>query len=168
MNTYEVFEHKLLGVKAVKQGFSLGGCFLTLIWLLYHRHWFYASLVFVWGSLIFLIAAKERNFWAVIFLYDMLPMSVIFGVWGNSFLKKHLLKQGYEKTAEVKAVSPEQALAMVTTAKSQPELKDQTSVPDQNLAQSDLATQIGKLNDMFKQGAISEAEFQLAKEKLLK
>jgi hypothetical protein len=49
MTTYVVFEHKVFGRKAIKNGFSAGGFFFTLIWALIHKMWPIATVLFIWA-----------------------------------------------------------------------------------------------------------------------
>lgn len=175
MTTYVVFEHKVLGKKAVKNGFSAGGGFITLLWSLYHKMWMLSVILFIWAS----IAWKLNDVFSNInkgdpgaalasqFISYHIPALLIFGFGGNGFLRSRLAKQGYEEIAKIEAMSPEDALAKTAGTSSvaaaslqQPEKSQQPS--------SDLAAQISKLNDLRQQGAISEEEYQSAKNKLLK
>lgn len=51
MTTYAVYEHKVFGAKAVKNGFSAGGFFFPLIWSLMHKIWWLAAVLFPWGMI---------------------------------------------------------------------------------------------------------------------
>jgi hypothetical protein len=166
MSTYTVFEHKVFGKKAVKNGFSAGGCFLTGIWALYHKMWPLACILYIWASIAYGMNAVLSNIdkgsisGAMFsqFLFYHLPGALIFGFMGNGILKSRLKNQGYEQVAEVEALSVEDALAK-TAPSSQPTSASQPP--------SGLAEQLAKLNDLRQQGALSDDEYQAAKAKLL-
>ena len=113
MTMYVVYEHKVFGRRAVKTGFSAGGCFLTLLWALFHKMWVLAAILFIWAS----IATSMHNILSNIskgdpvgiligqFIFYHLPAALIFGFLGNRFIKSKLERQGYEKVNEIEARS---------------------------------------------------------------
>lgn len=169
MTTFAVYEHKVFGKRAVKNGFSAGGFFFPLIWALMNKIWWLAAVLFPWGMIAAAMDSVLSNIGgngpdgALIaqFLFYHLPAGLIFGFSGNGLLKSALEKQGYAKCLDVDALSPEDALA-----KTAPQAATTTSTTSDkdNL---DLATQIARLNDLRQQGALSDAEYQSAKTKLL-
>ncbi|MBK9682645.1 MAG: hypothetical protein IPO59_04935 [Betaproteobacteria bacterium] len=95
MTTYAVYEHKVFGAKAVKNGFSAGGFFFPLIWSLMHKIWWLAAVLFPWG----MIAAGMDSVLSNIggngavgallaqFFFYHLPAGLIFGFAGNGLLR---------------------------------------------------------------------------------
>ncbi|MBK7276173.1 MAG: SHOCT domain-containing protein [Betaproteobacteria bacterium] len=169
MTTYAVYEHKVFGAKAVKNGFSAGGFFFPLIWSLMHKIWWLAAVLFPWG----MIAAGMDSVLSNIggngavgallaqFFFYHLPAGLIFGFAGNGLLRAALEKQGYLKSQDLEAQSPEDALAKAASKSTK---RSTAPASDQ---QSDLSTQITRLNELRRQGALSDAEYQAAKDKLL-
>ncbi|MBK7460561.1 MAG: SHOCT domain-containing protein [Betaproteobacteria bacterium] len=90
-----------------------------------------------------------------------LPAGLIFGFAGNGLLRAALEKQGYLKSQDLEAQSPEDALAKAASKSTK---RSTAPASDQ---QSDLSTQITRLNELRRQGALSDAEYQAAKDKLL-
>lgn len=188
MATYRVFEHPVLGKKAVKNGFSAGGCLLSGVWMLYHKMWFHAVVLFVWSASTAYIGADQglkAMMSAQLFLYH-LPVGLLYGFKGNRWLASHLRKLGYKDIKDVEALSPEDALAKVATPSQQGALIDEeyeaakarlfpkSGVPFQQGTDSSspsstgLAEQLAKLNELRQQGALSDEEYQAAKAKLLR
>lgn len=172
MTTFAVFEHKVFGRKVVKNGFSVGGCFFTLLWALFHKMWPLAAILFIWSSIAlsldFVLSNRGTMSNAMIaqfFLYH-LPAGLIFGFSGNGFLRSRLIKQGYIKITEIEALSPEDALAKASTTSPIASVTQQTPAISQPPS-SDLPEQIAKLNDLRQQGALTDEEYQSAKAKLL-
>lgn len=169
MTTFAVYEHKVFGKRAVKNGFSAGGFFFTLIWALMNKIWWLAAVLFPWamiaGAMDAVLSGRGGNGpgGALIaqFVFYHLPAGLIFGFAGNGLLKSTLEKQGYTKCLDVVALSPGDALA-----KTAPQVATTTSTATDKDS-PDLATQIARLNDLRQQGALSDAEYQSAKTKLL-
>lgn len=166
MKQFSVYEHQALGKKAVKNGFSAAGFFFPLIWSLYHKLWWLSAILFPWAMIAGAMDAALSNIGghgpagALVaqFMFFHIPAGLIFGVAGNGLHKSKLLKQGYQLTNTVEAQSPEDAIGQVA-------LK---AAPLTATAQSKgLAEQLSSLNDLKKQGALSDDEYQAAKGKLL-
>lgn len=169
MTTYTVYEHKVFGKKAVKNGFSAGGFFFPLIWSLMHKIWWLAALLFPWGMIAAGMDAALSNIGGhgaggalfAQFIFYHLPAGLTFGFAGNGLLRSALEKQGYVKLQDLDAQSPEDALAKAPPTRS---TESASSASDQP---SDLSAQITRLNELRQQGALSDAEYQAAKDKLL-
>ena len=168
VTTFAVYEHKVFGKKSVKNGFSAGGFFFPIIWALINKIWWLAAVLFPWGMFATLMDRALSNnggdaFGAFLaqFIFYHLPAGLIFGFSGNGLLRSSLEKQGYAKLLDIEALSPEDALAK--TASQAPASAPTSS----DKGQSDLAAQISRLNDLRQQGALSDAEYQSAKERLL-
>lgn len=119
MARYAVYEHKVLGRKAVKYGFSAGGFFVPLIWSLVKAIWWLAGVLLVWALIAGAMDAILSNVGGhdvvgvVIaqFLFYHLPAGLLFGFTGNALVRAALDRKGYEKRVDVDARSPEEALA---------------------------------------------------------
>jgi len=171
MATYAVFEHRVFGKKAVKNGFAAGAGGFPIIWALNHKMWPLALLFFLWAVIAtamnyFLSNINKTDlfgFMVAQVLFYHLAAFFIVGFLGNSILRSRLVTQGYQKISEIEAMSPEDALAKIAGPSPAPQ---PSLVPSQPLP-SDLAAQISKLNDLRRQGALTDAEYQAAKNKLL-
>lgn len=173
MATYAVFEHRVFGRKAVKNGFAAGAGGFPIIWALNHKMWSLALLFFLWA-----VVATSMNYFlsninktdlfgfllAQILFYHLAAFFIV-GFLGNSILRSRLLMQGYQKISEIEAMSPEDALAKMASLS--PAVQHSSPAPSQSLP-TDLAAQISKLNDLRKQGALTDEEYQSAKTRLLK
>lgn len=169
MTTYAVYEHKVFGKKAVKNGFSAGAFFFPLIWSLMNKVWWLAAVLFPWGGIAAAMDAALSNVGGngpggalfAQFIFYHLPAGLIFGFAGNGLLRSSLEKQGYTKLQDLGAQSPEDALAKAagSAAIAPP--------PTHPTVKSDLAAQISKLNDLRRQGALTDEEYQSAKSELL-
>jgi hypothetical protein len=169
MTTYAVYEHNVFGRKAVKNGFSAGGFFFPLIWSLMHKIWWLAAVLFPWGMIAAAMDAALSNvggrglggaLLAQLMFYH-LPAGTIFGFIGNGMLRASLEKQGYRKLKDIEALSPEDALARITTP-----VTTKPNAASPNPA-TDISAQISRLNELRQQGALSNEEYQAAKEKIL-
>lgn len=175
MTTYIVFEHKALGRKAVKNGFSLGGGFITLLWALYHKMWLLSVVLFIWASIAWNMNDILSNvnkgdlfgYMLAQFIFYHLPVLFIFGFGGNGILQSRLKNQGYERVEEYVAFSPEDALAKAASKSPSPVTAMHQAEKIQQLPAYDLAAQLSNLNDLRERGALSEEEYQIAKTKLL-
>jgi len=169
MTTYAVYEHRVFGKKAVKNGFSAGGFFFPLIWSLMYKIWWLAAVLFPWGMIAAAMDLALSNIGgngmtgALIaqFIFYHLPAGIIFGFTGNQMLRAVLKRQGYAKLLDIEAQSPEDALAKAATISTH----EPMAPPINQL--SDLSTQITRLNELRQQGALTDAEYQTAKHKIL-
>jgi len=166
MSKFAVYEHKTLGKKAVKEGFSAAGLFFPLIWSMYHKLWWLSAILLPWGMLAGAMNAILSNinkndavgFFLAQVLFFHIPAGLIFGFVGNGLLKSKLLKQGYQPVEVLEAQSPEDAVGQIASKAAPVSVAPQAS---------GLAEQISRLNDLKQQGALSESEYQAAKAKLL-
>lgn len=167
MSTYSVYEHKTLGNTAIKNGFSTAGLFFPLIWSLYHKIWWLAAVLFPWAmmaaamdSILSNLGGSPAGAIGAQLLFFHIPAGLIFGFSGNGLLKSALLKKGYQHAQDLQAQSPEDALGQMAS--------NATPVAPPQVAPSHgLAEQLSRLNDLKLQGALSEAEYQTAKAKML-
>lgn len=166
MSTYAVYEHKTLGKRAAKEGFSLAGLFFPIIWSMYHKLWWLAAILFPWaliaGAMDAILSNVGGNDAAGALLAQMLffhiPAGLIFGFAGNGMLRNKLTTQGFHKIGSFEAMSPEDAIGKVASVE---------AMAIKTPQDSGLAEQISRLNELKKQGALSEDEFLSAKAKLL-
>lgn len=134
-----------------------------------HKIWWLAAVLFPWGMIAAGMDAALSNIGGhgaggallAQFMFYHLPAALIFGFAGNGLLRSALEKQGYVKLQDLDAQSPEDALAKAPAALSA------RAASSQSGQQSDLSAQITRLNELRRQGALSDAEYQAAKDKLL-
>lgn len=172
MATFVVFEHRVFGRKAVKNGFSVEAGGFPIIWAVSHKEAPLALLFFLWAvvatSMNYFLSNVHKTdlfgFLLAQFLFYHLAAYFIVGFFGNSILRSRLLMQGYQKISEIEAMSPEDALAKMASLS--PAVQHSSPALSQPLP-TDLAAQISKLNDLRQQGALTDLEYQAAKNKLL-
>ena len=166
MTKFYVYEHQTLGKRAVKDGFSAAGFFFPLIWSMYHALWWLSAILFPWAIIAAAMDAILSNVGGHGLLGALLaqtiffhiPAGLLFGLSGNGLLKSKLQKQGYKVITIIEAQSPEDAIGQVAT---------KVAPVNNRLSSNSLADQLSSLNDLKKQGALSDAEYQSAKAKLL-
>lgn len=169
MSTYAVYEHKTLGKRAVKEGFSAAGLFFPIIWSMYHKLWWLVSILFPWAMFagatdaIFSNIGGNGLFGAMVMstLFFHIPAGLIFGFAGNGILRNKLNTQGFHRVGSFEAMSPEDAVGKVIST----EVPVTTAMKTPQT--SGLSEQISRLNELKQQGVLSEDEFQAAKTKLL-
>jgi uncharacterized protein YacL len=109
MKQYKVFKHPSETIEAVKIGWSWPAFFFSFIWALVKKMWalgiglLVLSLIFI--SMIGPGADLLINILSVI-------VSIIFGIYGNSWLEKNLESRGYEVKDIITAKNPEEAKAI--------------------------------------------------------
>jgi len=168
MATYAVYEHKILGKRAAKNGFSAAGLFFPLIWSLYNKLWWLAAVLFPWamiaGAMDAALSSAGSSAGGALLaqmLFFHIPAGLIFGFAGNGILRNKLVNQGFSQIGAFEAMSPEDAIGKAA----QNEAPKAATTP---VSQSNgLAEQISRLNDLKQQGALSDVEYQAAKAKLL-
>lgn len=127
-NIYTIYQ-KDNDIKAIKNGFSWIGFFLTWIWAFYTRQWVLGILAILFGifykltlkyiSIHYLGFDPELS--SPRYSYGMLTndlsnfalmvlVATIFGLKGNKWLSYSLMKKGYEKKINISANNQEQAI----------------------------------------------------------
>lgn len=132
-----------------------------------NKVWWLAAVLFPWGMIAAGMDAALSNTGGhgpegalfAQFVFYHLPAGILFGLTGNGLLRSALEKQGYTKRQDLVAQSPEDALAKAASPT--------VATPPSASVSTDLAAQIARLNDLRQQGALTDAEYQSAKAKLL-
>src|SRR3989338_6870510 len=106
MNTYQILRHPVIGLQAVKQGWSWPGFFFTWIWA-------FSKGLNVYGIGILAAALLSLAFGT----FASFVVGILAGLWmgseGNAFVINNLLKLGYQPDEFIKATSPEAALTQL-------------------------------------------------------
>jgi len=114
MKVYEIYEHPELGRKAVKVGFSWPGFFLNYIWALTKRLWLafatYIALV-LWLEYYRGIPGAHSNLvLSVGTMATGLLVLSIFGIYGNRWVARSLIRRGYHFVSTVAGRSRSDAI----------------------------------------------------------
>jgi hypothetical protein len=112
---YKIFKHPSGATEAVKQGWSWPAFLFSFIWAMVKKMWaigiglFILSLIFI--SMVGTGADLIINIISII-------VSVVFGMYGNSWREKNLDSRGYEVQGTVTAANPEEAIALFMKSES--------------------------------------------------
>jgi len=115
MKQYKVFKHSTGAIEAVKQGWSWPAFLFSFIWAVAKKMWAIGIGLFIL-SLIFISMVGREAFVPINGI--SVVVSVIFGIYGNSWREKNLESRGYEMKDTVKAANPRDAMAMFMKAES--------------------------------------------------
>ncbi|MDY6842222.1 MAG: DUF2628 domain-containing protein [Pseudomonadota bacterium] len=128
MKQYKIFQHPSGKREAVKQGWSWPAFFFGVIWALVKKQWVLGISVLVGLSLLgFAVAASDGGENGQVFVNLVsLIVSIVFGVYGNSWREKNLISRGYEQTGMASATNPDGALAVYLKGSTG---EENTSVP---------------------------------------
>jgi len=113
MKQYKVYKHPSGAIESVKQGWSWPAFLFSFIWALVKKMWaigiglLILSLVFI--SMLGTGSDLLINAVSII-------VSVIFGIYGNSWREKNLESRGYEMKDTITAENPEDAVTKFTNA----------------------------------------------------
>ena len=113
MNYFDVFEHPVRGIIAIKHGFSWPGFFFGSFWALFHRLWLAALLLFVGVSIaipvLSMIFHSTLQTWVLLWL----AIWVFVGFAGNDWRRVNLPKRGFTYVGTEQADTPDAAIATV-------------------------------------------------------
>ena len=114
MKYFDVFEHPVRGVQAIKHGFSWPAFFFHVWWALFHRAWLFALLLFALlagVAVVALISTRE----SAILAWALLPLAVyVFaGLYGNEWRRVNVSKRGFSYVSTEQAETPDAATAQV-------------------------------------------------------
>jgi hypothetical protein len=115
MKQYKVFKHSTGAIEAVKQGWSWPAFLFSFIWAVAKKMWAIGIGLFIL-SLIFISMVGREAY--VLINGISVVVSVIFGIYGNSWREKNLESRGYEMKDTVTAANPRDAMAMFMKAES--------------------------------------------------
>lgn len=124
MKTFEIYKHPVLGIEAVKNGFSWPAFFFGIIWMLVKKLWGTAGVWFVAYivlSLIEKVTDQSNASGSQAMVYLILAVGY-FTLWlfpafkGNQWREANLSKRGFQKIATVQAESPDAAVAQAATS----------------------------------------------------
>jgi hypothetical protein len=109
MKQYKVFKHSSGAIEAVKQGWSWPAFLFSFIWAMVKKMWALGIGLFVL-SLIFISMVGPGADLLINILSVM--VSLIFGMYGNSWRGKNLESRGYEIKDTITAANPGEAIAI--------------------------------------------------------
>lgn len=121
MKTFRVYRHPILGLQAVKDGFSWPGFFFTVIWALTKKLWLHACVfagIYLFLGLLqsslllsFLLRSTDDNLVQLFFFIFDVFISIYIGYSGNQWRVKNLHRRGFELVGTLQAATPDAALA---------------------------------------------------------
>jgi hypothetical protein len=109
MKQYKIFKHPSGATEAVKQGWSWPAFLFSFLWAMVKKMWAIGIGLFILSAIFISMAGKEAH---ILINGISVVVSVIFGIYGNSWREKNLESRGYEMKGTVTAAKPEEALAM--------------------------------------------------------
>lgn len=115
MKQYKIFKHPSGATEAVKQGWSWPAFLFSFVWAMVKKMWaigiglFILSVIFI--SMVGTGADLLINIISVI-------VSVVFGMYGNSWREKNLESRGFEIKDTVTAANPQEAIALFIKSES--------------------------------------------------
>jgi hypothetical protein len=95
----------------VKQGWSWPAFFFNSIWAMVKKMWLLGSLVLISALILYAIFGSVGHPFSIADLLN-LGLSVVFGIYGNSWREASLLSRGFKLAGTVTAASSEGALAL--------------------------------------------------------
>lgn len=110
MKTFDIYEHPVKGLKAVKSGWSWPGFFFGLFWLLYKTMWLAASIVSGIILVLAFVVPVEPQY-DIIFNLMGLVIAGVLGGGGNKMYVDLLIKRGFSFRQRLEAGNPSRALA---------------------------------------------------------
>ncbi len=115
---YKIFKHPSGDIEAVKQGWSWPAFLFTFIWAMVKKIWGIGIGVLI----LFLIFLSMLGTGADLFVNIIsFVVSIIFGVYGNSWRENNLDSRGYQMKDTVTAATPEDAIAQFMNQESLPQ-----------------------------------------------
>lgn len=115
MKKYKIFIHPSGATEAVKQGWSWPAFLFSFVWAMVKKMWaigiglFILSVIFI--SMVGTGADLLINIISII-------VSVVFGMYGNSWREKNLESRDFEIKGTVTAANPEEAIALLIKSES--------------------------------------------------
>ena len=114
MKTFELYRSEEKNdLKAVKRGISFPAFFFTWIWALIKGLWITAFLLiilsFALGIILQKAAFSTPHQHSISILYSII-VALVFGLYGNEWVRRKLRKQGYQRIKTVIAKNKEEAI----------------------------------------------------------
>jgi hypothetical protein len=118
LKQYKIFKHPSGEIEAVKQGWSWPAFLFTFIWAMVKKIWGIGIGVLI----LFVIFLSMIGTGADLFVNIIsFVVSIIFGVYGNSWRENNLDSRGYEMKGTVTAATPEGAIEQFLNQESFPQ-----------------------------------------------
>lgn len=111
MKQYKVFEHPSGKIEAVKQGWSWPAFLFSFVWAMVKKMWSIGIGLFILSLIFISMVGKQAD---LLFHAISVIVSVIFGIYGNSWREKNLESRGYKVKGTVTAANPGEAEAKVS------------------------------------------------------
>lgn len=102
MHTYSIYEHKVLGRRAIKNGFSWPAFFFGIFWMISKSLWTYAGVC--------LLIVLVLSFVLPLTLVGNFIIAIVIGSQGNVWYGEHLTSEGFVKLGTVRASGVETAI----------------------------------------------------------
>jgi hypothetical protein len=103
---YRFYKHPSGQLEAVKEGWSWPAVVFVGFWALYKKIWVIGSAILLFSVLLHV----SLPFSNLPFLFD-LGSAVVFGLFGNGWREANLVDRGFELINDVKAKTPDGAIA---------------------------------------------------------
>jgi hypothetical protein len=111
MKQYKIFKHPSGTTEAVKQGWSWPAFLFSFVWALVKKMWAIGIGLFILSLIFISMVGREAD---ILINGISVVVSVIFGMYGNSWREKNLESRGYEMKDTVTAANPGEAIAKFT------------------------------------------------------
>jgi len=114
MKTFDVYQHSIYGLQAVKQGFSWPAFGFTVWWALAKKMWGIASLLFLALMVLFIIDLASDINVLIIFIAHLI-LFIFTGFNANEWRRANLLNRGFTLVKTVSANNPDAAMGSVVS-----------------------------------------------------
>jgi hypothetical protein len=120
MHYFDVFQHPVAGVEAIKHGFCWPALFLGWLWVLFHRIWLCALVLLAFPAIgaVMLVIAPSASSLLVFSLLALIPW-MLAGFKGNEWRRSDLSKRGFTYIGTFQTDTPDAAVAIATRTKQQ-------------------------------------------------
>jgi len=111
---FTVFKHPTGETQAVKQGWCWPAFFFNIFWAMFAKMWVLgSSLLIAFFILGFIsgLSGESEGIEAIINIASII-VSIVFGVNGNKWRKKHLISRGFDLMDTVTAANKDGAVAL--------------------------------------------------------
>jgi hypothetical protein len=109
MKQYKVFKHPSGTIQAVKQGWSWPAFLFSFVWAVVKKMWAIGIGLFILSLIFISLVGRGSD----LLINGMsIVVSVIFGIYGNSWREKNLESRGYKMKDTITAANPGEAEAM--------------------------------------------------------
>jgi hypothetical protein len=115
MKQYKIFIDPSGSTEAVKQGWSWPAFLFSFVWAMVKKMWALGIGLFILSLIFISMVGREAD---LLINGISVVVSVIFGIYGNSWREKNLESRGFEIKDTVTAANPEEAIALFVKSES--------------------------------------------------